>query len=87
MTRILAELPRDDDGQPYGQAADIAGLLTSPDRRLTAARIRDWARRSRCPGDPLYGMLPAVQLPGERTGTTWYRLADVARVEVATRRE
>lgn len=74
------------DGHEYGQAADIAAALTSPSRTITAARVRDWARRSRNPGDPLYGRLPGVRLPGQRTGTTWYRLIDAARIEVATGR-
>lgn len=79
----LAKLPRH-NGQPYGQAADIAAMLTSPERPITAAMVRKWAWRSRRPGDVLYGLLPSVRLPGARTGTTWYRLTDAARVAADT---
>jgi hypothetical protein len=82
----VTDLPRDPDGYQYGTAAQLAALLTSPERPITAERIRDWARRSRRAGDRLHGMLPAVRVPGARTGSTWYRLADAATVEQVTRR-
>ena len=75
------------DGQQYGTAPFIAAHLTSPERTITAGRVRDWARRSRTPADRLYRTLPGLSLPGARTGSTWYRLADAAAVELATRRD
>lgn len=88
MIGVLAPgLPRDRDGHEYGTATQLAALLTSPERAITAERIRDWARRSRRPNDRLHGLLPAVHVPGPRTGATFYRVRDAARVELATRRE
>lgn len=90
MTTTLAPhrpLPRDQDNYEYGTAEQIAARLTTPARPITADRIRDWARRSRRPGDRLHGMLPGRHLPGARTGTTWYRLVDAAHVARATRRD
>ena len=74
-------LPPDD----YRTAEQLAARLTTDARPISAARIRDWARRSRTPGDRLHGMLPGVHTPGERTGQTWYRLADAQRVLEATK--
>lgn len=89
MTTALAApprpLPRDQDGYEYGTADQIAQRLTTPARPITAGTIRKWAWRSRQPGDRLHGLLPAIQLPGPRTGTTWYRLLDAARCAAATR--
>lgn len=75
------------NGREYGQAADIAARLTTPDRPITAARVRRWAHRSRTPGDKLYGLLPSIHLPGDRTGTTWYDLQHAARVALLTNRQ
>jgi hypothetical protein len=74
------------NARDYGQAADIAARLTTKERPITAARIRDWARRSRKEGDPLHGLLPGVHLPGQGTGTTWYDLQHAAHVALLTRR-
>ena len=81
--RIRTELCLPPDN--YGTAAMLADRLTTEARPIEAARIRDWARRSRTPGDPLHGMLPGVHTPGERTGHTWYRLADAQRAYDATK--
>lgn len=75
----LAELPRI-DGHTYGQAEDVAALLTSPERTVTAATVRKWAWRSRRPADRLHGQLPGIRLPGQRTGTTWYRIDHAAKI-------
>ncbi len=87
MNRTLAPpaLPRDRDGHQYGTATQLAALLTSPERPITADRVRDWARRSRNPRDRLHGLLPAVHVPGPRTGNTYYRVVDGATVELVTR--
>ncbi len=77
-------LPRDDDGNEWGTAADLAAHLASPERPITARAVRKWAWRSRQPGDRLNGMLPGRHIPGARTGETWYRLIDGAQVEAAT---
>lgn len=77
-------LPRDRHGHQYGTADQLAALLTSPQRPITATRIRDWARRSRTPHDRLHGLLPAIRVPGPRTGRAYYRLADAAAVERLT---
>ncbi|MCX4470471.1 hypothetical protein OOK41_09145 [Micromonospora sp. NBC_01655] len=69
------------DGAEYGGAAQLAHRL-GPD--ITAARVRDWARRSRQPGK-LNGLLPAHHLPGRGRGTTWHRLDQAAHVEWLTR--
>ncbi|MGC4891071.1 hypothetical protein [Micromonospora sp. DT227] len=82
---LAAALPRDQYGNQYGTAGQLAALLTSPERPITADRVRDWARRSRNPRDRLHGMLPALRVPGPRTGTTYYRVVDGATVELATR--
>lgn len=82
----MTTLPRDAAGREYGTADQLAALLTTPARCITAATIRKWAWRSRRPGDPLYGKLPAIHIGGERTGTTWYRLRDAAEVSRVTRR-
>ncbi|XTZ17061.1 hypothetical protein ACQSSU_06690 [Micromonospora echinospora] len=71
------------DGHQYGTAAQIADQL-GPD--ITADRVRDWARRSRNPDDPLHGLLPAHHHPGRGRGTTWYRYDQAANVEAITRR-
>lgn len=76
MTGLL----RDADGVEWGQAEQIAALLTRPDRRITAATIRKWAWRSRQPRDRLHGLLPSVPGTGPRTGITYYRLTDAAEV-------
>lgn len=60
----------------YDTAEGIAARLTTAERPIDAARIRDWARRARTPGDRLYGLLPVVRTGGERTGNSWYRFAD-----------
>lgn len=60
-------------GQRYGTARDIAQAL-GPD--ITAARVRDWARR---------GLLTGHHLPGQGRGTTWYRLDHAATTERTTR--
>lgn len=80
--RTKLGLPPDD----YGTADQLAARITTAERPITAARIRDWARRSRTPGDPLYGWLPGVHTPGPRTGRTWYRLTQVQLVLMATGR-
>lgn len=69
-------------GHHYGTATQIAHAL-GPD--ITAARVRDWARRSRHTGDRLHGLLPAHHLPGQGRGTTWYRHDQAAHVEMLTR--
>lgn len=69
-------------GREYGTAAEIAQAL-GPD--ITSARVRDWARRSRTPGDTLHGQLPAYHAPGRGRGATWYRLDQAAAVEAGTR--
>ncbi|MEU9828553.1 hypothetical protein [Micromonospora chersina] len=70
------------DGHEYGTAVEIAERLGSD---ITAARVRDWARRSADPTDPLHGHLPRYHVPGRGRGTTWYRMADAATVERTTR--
>ncbi|MEU7609537.1 hypothetical protein [Micromonospora sp. NPDC049204] len=85
LTLNPTALPRDLDGHEYGTAGQLAQLLTSPERAITADRIRDWARRSRRPGDRLHGKLPAIHVPGHRTGNSYYRLTDAAQVELLTR--
>ncbi|MFG1776627.1 hypothetical protein ACGFIG_09380 [Micromonospora sp. NPDC049048] len=77
-------LPRDADGHECGTADMLAARLTTPERTITAARVRDWARRSRNPDDRLHGMLPGRHIPGPRTGNTVYRLIDAARCARAT---
>lgn len=79
-------LPRDAQGYECGTADMLAARLTTPTRTITAARVRDWARRSRNPHDRLHGMLPGRHLPGPRTGTTVYRLLDAARCAQTTGR-
>ncbi len=74
------------NGREYGQATDIAARLTTEQRPITAARVRDWARRSRKEGDPLYGKLPGIHLAGARTGTTWYDLQHAAHIALLTKR-
>ncbi len=86
-TALAPPLPLDPDGYEVGTAAMLVPYLTTPDRMITEGRIRDWARRSRNPHDPLHGMLPAIHVSGPRTGTTWYRLLDAARVAAVTRRD
>ncbi|WDZ87199.1 hypothetical protein [Micromonospora cathayae] len=71
------------DGHQYGTAAQIAHQL-GPD--ITADRVRDWARRSRNPDDPLHGLLPGLHTAGRGRGTTWYRYDQAAQVEAVTRR-
>lgn len=83
--RTPTVLPRDPDGYEVGTADMLANRLTTQQRTITAARIRDWARRSRRTGDRLHGMLPGHHIPGPRTGTTVYRLIDAARCARATR--
>jgi hypothetical protein len=73
------------DGMEYGTASEIAQALTSTERLITAARIRDWGRRAARVGDPLHGRLARHHRPGPGRGTTWYCLADAAAVELATR--
>jgi hypothetical protein len=88
MTAALAQaviLPREQDSNQYGNAQQLALLLTSPERPISADRVRDWARRSRTRGNRLHGMLPAVRVPGARTGTTWYLVRHAAAVERVTR--
>lgn len=80
-------LPRDELGREYGTAEELARLLTTKERPITAAKVRNWAWRSRRPGDKLHGKLPRVWAQGARTGTTWYRLEDAAEVAAATRRD
>ena len=70
----------------YALADDIAARLTTPERPIDAARIRDWARRARTAGDRLYGLLPVVRTGGERTGNSWYRFADAELVAGLTAR-
>lgn len=72
-------------GVEWGTAAEIAAVLTSPERPVNADRVRDWARRSRRPGDRLHGMLVAYHRAGPRRGTTWYRLDQAAHIEMITR--
>lgn len=71
------------DGTHWGTAAEIAAALGTD---VSASRVRDWARRSRKPTDPLHGLLPGHHAPGRGRGTTWYRLDQAAAVELATRR-
>ncbi|WP_043535498.1 hypothetical protein [Salinispora tropica] len=66
----------------FGTAAQIAHTL-GPD--ITAARIRDWARRSRNPNDPLHGRVTTWHTPGRARGTTWYDLQELSTVERDTR--
>lgn len=82
----VVDLPRDAAGNLYGTAQQLADLLTSPERSISADRVRDWIRRSNRPGDRLYGMLPVVRVPGARTGTSWCRLDHAAAAERATRK-
>ncbi|PWR16178.1 hypothetical protein DKT69_07110 [Micromonospora sicca] len=70
-------------GNEYGTAAEIAQRL-GPD--VTADRVRDWARRSANPADPLHGLLPRYHAPGRGRGTTWYCFVQAAKVEAITRR-
>ncbi|MGI5178661.1 hypothetical protein ACQEVZ_20225 [Dactylosporangium sp. CA-152071] len=70
----------------YGTAEQIAARLTTPERTITAERIRDWARRARAAGDRLYGLLPPVRVPGARTGDAWYRVSDARHVLEVTAR-
>ncbi|NIL59955.1 hypothetical protein [Salinispora arenicola] len=64
-------------GHHYGTAAQIAHAL-GPD--ITAARVRDWARRSRHTDDRLHG-----HLPGRGRGVTWYCHDQAVHVEMLTR--
>jgi hypothetical protein len=80
--RVYLGLPSDE----RLQAEQLAVRLTTAARPITADRIRDWARRSRRPGDPLYRLLPAIQTPSPRTGNAWYRVADGLCVHELTRR-
>jgi hypothetical protein len=70
-------------GREYGTAHEIAHRLGTD---ITPARVRDWARRSRNPRDPLHGLLPAHHTPGRGRGTSWYRFDQAAHVEAITRR-
>ncbi|GAB3816580.1 hypothetical protein [Micromonospora zhanjiangensis] len=70
------------DGHEYGTAAEIAAALGLD---ITAARVRDWARRAANPADPLYGLLPRHHVPGRGRGSTWYRYDQAAYVELVTR--
>ncbi|MEU4590056.1 hypothetical protein [Micromonospora aurantiaca (nom. illeg.)] len=70
-------------GREWGTPAQLAARL-GPD--VTADRIRDWARRSRNPEDPLHGLLPGKHVPGRGRGTTWYRYDHAAHVEALTRK-
>lgn len=70
--------------EDYGTADEIAARLTTDARPITAERIRDWARRSRTPGDRLHGLLPAIRTPGPRTGNAWYRVCDARHVAALT---
>lgn len=63
--------------EDYGTADEVAARLTTAERPITGVRIRDWARRSRTPGDRLHGLLPTIRTAGPRTGNAWYRLCDV----------
>lgn len=80
LTLTPPALPRDQAGHHYGTAAQLAELLTSPERPITAGTIRNWAYRSRQPGHRLHGLLPAVRVAGRRTGNSYYRLTDAAHV-------
>lgn len=60
-------------GAEYGRADEIAARL-GPD--ITAARVRDWARRS---------LLDRHHLPGRGRGVTYYRLDQAAEAERRTR--
>lgn len=71
--RIALHLALDD----YGTADEIAARITTAERPIKGVHIRDWARRSRTPGDRLHGLLPAIRTEGPRTGNAWYRLCDV----------
>lgn len=71
-------------GREYGTATEIAARLTSPERRITAETIRDWARRSTRPGDRLHGRLPRYNVAGRGRGTTRYSLHAAAHVEALT---
>lgn len=81
--RLALHLPLDG----YGTADDIAAKLTTEARPINADRIRDWARRSRTPGDRLHGLLPTIRTEGARTGNAWYWLADAQAVATLTARE
>jgi len=81
MTLALAPgLPRDRDGYEYATAAQLAALLTSPEKPVTPGMIRKWAWRSRNPADRLHGLLPVVRVTGARTGQSYYRLRNAAQV-------
>ncbi|MFG1847791.1 hypothetical protein [Micromonospora carbonacea] len=80
LTLTPPALPRDRDGFEYGTAAQLAALLDSPERRITAGTIRKWAWRSRRPGDRLHGLMPTVHIPGARTGNSYHKLRDAAHV-------
>ncbi|ROO51063.1 hypothetical protein EDC02_5927 [Micromonospora sp. Llam0] len=70
--------------EEWGTAAACAAALAIPNRPITALVIRQWAWRSRQPGDRLAGLLPSVRGKGPRTGPTLYRFQDVARVAQLT---
>ncbi|WP_089158476.1 hypothetical protein [Micromonospora sp. NBS 11-29] len=70
------------EGHQYGTAAEIATAL-GPD--ITAARVRDWARRAANPADPLYGLLHRHHVAGRGRGSTWYRYDEAAHMEFITR--
>lgn len=79
-TALASGLPRDRDGYEYGTAAQLAGLLDSPDKPVTPGMIRKWAWRSRNPVDRLHGRLPVIRVAGARTGQSYYRLLHAAQV-------
>lgn len=80
MIGTLERLPTDPQGHEYGTADQLAARITSPEKPVTAALIRKWAWRSRNPHDRLHGLLPAIRVPGRRTGRTYYRVDDAYRV-------
>lgn len=71
-------------GREYGTADQIAAVLTSNARPISAATVRDWGRRAATLGDPLYGLLSRHNVPGQGRGTTLYSLAAAAQVEALT---
>lgn len=63
-------------GTEYGTAAEVAAVLTSTDRTITADVVRGWARR---------GLITRHHRPGRGRGTTWYRVDQAAVAERDTR--
>jgi hypothetical protein len=67
-------------GTVYAETSREAARLLGPD--ITPENVRDWTRRSRTPGDRLYGVIT----PYRYRGRTYLPLPDVARAEGMTAR-